>query len=207
MERILLRQQEFTGTRVKMEDKVTLLAAVEILGLRAFLASIAAARKTPPTDEQLYQYGVDLVEALGEISLLKIEGEPSERNNLDTQVLSDKMRLTELLLEIPKQPSPEEALDAAIARGEQFRQMVELARRYCEAQTQALLNKLSRAYQKPDFCIRRDSVGSECDRLLPLSLSWDDNWFYGNELEYLLPLPLRPSPLEKSGKVSTGPKP
>ena len=74
---------------------------------------------------------------------------------------------------------------------------IALARKFCGAQREALLNKLSRAYQKPDFCISRDSVGAGRDNLLPLSLSWDKEWYYGHEE----PKPRGPKP--KPG----GPKP
>ena len=60
-----------------------------------------------------------------------------------------------------------------------FRDAVQLARNYCNVQRDALLNKLSRAYQKPDFCVRRDAVGSACDTLLPITLSWDSDWYHG----------------------------
>jgi len=60
-----------------------------------------------------------------------------------------------------------------------LREAVYLATQYCNVQQAALLNKLSRGYQKPDFCIRRDALGRERDRLLPLSQSWDEEWYFG----------------------------
>ena len=82
---------------------------------------------------------------------------------------------------------------------EEFRHMVQLARSLCDAQKEAFLNKLSRAYQKPDFCIRRDSVGSRSNELLPLSLSWDEDWYYGRNVEFRIPGKPKLKPPSDSG--------
>jgi hypothetical protein len=70
-----------------------------------------------------------------------------------------------------------------------FREAVQLAKNYCDVQRAALLNKLSRAYQKPDFCVRRDSVGAlrdvllpMRDEVLPITVSWDEDWYHGRTL-------------------------
>jgi len=84
-------------------------------------------------------------------------------------------------------------------QSEEFRHMVELARTLCDAQKEAFLNKISRAYQKPDFCIRRDSVGSRSNELLPMSLSWDENWYYGRDVEYRVPSMAKLTTPSKSG--------
>ena len=60
-----------------------------------------------------------------------------------------------------------------------LREAVELVRKRCELQRDAVFNKLSRAYQKPDYCIRRDAIGSDPEHLFPRSESWDDQWYYG----------------------------
>jgi hypothetical protein len=59
------------------------------------------------------------------------------------------------------------------------RRAVELIRERCDLQRDAVLNKLSRMWQKPDYCVRRDSVGTGRDRLFPKAESWDDEWYYG----------------------------
>ncbi len=46
----------------------------------------------------------------------------------------------------------------------------------------ALLDWLSKAAQKPDFCLPRDAVGPEKDKLFPRSQSWDERW-YAPELD------------------------
>lgn len=43
----------------------------------------------------------------------------------------------------------------------------------------AVLDKLAKAWQKPDFCVRRDIAGGDRDRLFPRELSWADKWFVG----------------------------
>ena len=59
-----------------------------------------------------------------------------------------------------------------------------LARARCELQFEALVNKLSRAFQKPDFCLRRDAFSpADRDRLLSNALEWDGDWYYGENIE------------------------
>jgi hypothetical protein len=75
--------------------------------------------------------------------------------------------------------SDEQTVDTSWQLIEHLRDAVQLATRYCNVQQDALINKLSRAYQKPDFCIRRDALGRERDRLLPIDESWDEEWYHG----------------------------
>jgi hypothetical protein len=117
----------------------------------------------------------NLLEALKAINSLKIVGEPSERNNLDSRVLADHNRFGELL-----QPVLELHTRIQVA---DLDDVLDLARRYCAVQIEALLNKLSRAYQKPDFCIPRDVLGPDADQYLPLSLSWDVDWYFGRNIK------------------------
>jgi hypothetical protein len=63
-----------------------------------------------------------------------------------------------------------------------WREGVKLARQRCEMQRHALLNQLSRLWQKPDFVVRRDAAGPEKDRLFSLAQSWDEDWYAGPEL-------------------------
>jgi hypothetical protein len=60
-------------------------------------------------------------------------------------------------------------------------QAAELAGQYCDAQRDALFNKLAKASQKPDFCIRRDSVDSDDTReaYFHIRESWDKDWYGG----------------------------
>ncbi len=44
--------------------------------------------------------------------------------------------------------------------------------------TEEFLVALSKAYQKPPFVVRCDSVGSESDRLFPAEKSWQE-WYIG----------------------------
>ncbi len=60
-----------------------------------------------------------------------------------------------------------------------LREAVSLARARCDLQRDALLSQLSKAWQKPDFCVRRDSAGPEAERLFPLAESWDADWYVG----------------------------
>ena len=127
-----------------------------------------------------------LLEVLGRITKLQVVGEPSADNNLNVQVQGYRERLQELLDRPPLKGLRLQAagLNAAAigAAAEPLRQAVVAARKYCGAQDEALLNTLSQAWQKPDFCIRRDAVGPERDRLLTVTGSWDDEWYYGGLL-------------------------
>jgi len=80
--------------------------------------------------------------------------------------------------------SPEDLLAMTGEHVEEFREAVALARKYCNVQREALLNKLSRAFQKPDFCVRRDALGPDRDRLLPITLSWDEDWYSGKKIDF-----------------------
>lgn len=123
-----------------------------------------------------------------------------ERNNLE--VLANQTRLKELLAAVGSARKARSSepfhgnvpaaqrlafLDTKPDLVKSYREAlgltVELARRHYEYRTEALLNNLSRAYQKPDFCIRRDSLGPYQDELLQLSLSWDENWYHGIDIK------------------------
>jgi hypothetical protein len=60
-----------------------------------------------------------------------------------------------------------------------LREAVTLARARCDLQRDALMSQLSKAWQKPDFCVRRDSAGPEMERLFPRAESWDADWYVG----------------------------
>jgi hypothetical protein len=183
LEQIILSQEHFTVLRLEMESEIDLLSSFTILGFHDMDSAFRRMHKEPPGIKALYGAGVRTLEVIRSISDLEIQGEPSERNNLDTVILADRLRLHELLGELPKDLSEEDALSWASDHKDDLRQIVALARAYCDAQRNALLNKLSRAYQKPDFCVRRDAVGPYADTLLPLSFSWDSEWYYGDETE------------------------
>jgi hypothetical protein len=196
LEKIILTQEEFTRWRLQMEEYLSVLSAAAILkpaGLDEFYQE--QLKKAGPGTLDLVTQGMFLVGALEKISQLKIAGEPSEYNNLDAQVRADRERLVEMLASLGRSVETEDSnkgdanssarvLAWALDHAAEFRQAVDLARGFCKAQNEAFLNKLSRAYQKPDFCIRRDAVGNSCSELLPLSLSWDQDWYYGRPVTY-----------------------
>lgn len=146
-----------------------------------------------PGVDELEKDAATLGASLKAIFAMSIVGQPSPEYNLDPRILADHARLGELLaglrkaldMEAKMNPRPEAVLITMAQKyGDQLMSVVDLARRYCDVQYQALLNKLSRGYQKPDFCIRRDAVGSSAnsDSLLPMTLSWDQHWYYGEQI-------------------------
>jgi hypothetical protein len=194
IERIILMQEKFTRLRMEMDKDINVLAAAAILAPQDLERSYDDLGEKMPTNKQFAQVVLNLIRTLRSISVQTIEGEPSERNNLDACVRADQKRLQDLLRAVPHESTPdtilprasdppEATLQWAMQHIDEFRNLVTLAQGFCDVQTDALLNKLSRAYQKPDFCIRRDSVGSYSDQLLPLSLSWDADWYYGRNIK------------------------
>jgi hypothetical protein len=69
-----------------------------------------------------------------------------------------------------------------LAATDSFREAIDLVRERVVLQREALFNRLSKTYQKPDFCVRRDSAGPEADRHFPLNESWDEEWYVGPEI-------------------------
>lgn len=178
------RLKQFAATRQQMEGHFNQIAQWAITRLLG--SQNAAALSREPSSQIMANEVSGLVSTLSTIANLEMRGEPSPHNNLDMQVSADFFRLGELVVSLEKllanQP-PEVLLEYAWVRREDFRSAVVYARRYCDVQREALLNKLSRAYQKPDFCIRRDALGPEADRLLPVTLSWDEDWYSGKMID------------------------
>lgn len=183
MSKVIISQETFTELRLEMERNFNMVASFAELGLPRCRFGEADLNRAVRS----------LLESLDEINRLKVEGEPSEETYLDQEVAANKSRLKELLkalnAKFPETPQADFRQRADLsqkadpsdirAHFKEFRQVVALARKFCEAQREALLNKLSRAYQKPDFCIRRDTAGPERDSLLPIAESWDEDWYYG----------------------------
>jgi hypothetical protein len=209
---IIFSQEKFTRWRLSMEKSLGIVASAAVfypLGIKDVYSQLG---ESAPTDAELMKICWDLILGLDEVGHFQIVGEPSEHNNLDYRVSADQRRLNELLRQVAdeltkellivlnlnklaeKKTEEKEDLSPELLRWvfdhtAQFQRLVDLARGFCNAQTQAFLNKLSRAFQKPDFCIRRDSVGDDCNQFLPLSLSWNEDWYYGKEVG---PTPARP---------------
>lgn len=181
--KIVAQEELFTNLRFRMEECFNILSAYEILGFNA-LRHCEQGGEKPPTAKQVRESQRQILATLKQIEELPIVGEPSAENNLDTQVLANKTRLTILLKHLDEKYAHwcRYAEDPAISEVGAFREVYDLARKYCLAQRDALLNKMSRAYQKPDYCILRDAVGRDNRDLLPDALSWDDNWYYGKEI-------------------------
>jgi hypothetical protein len=182
----------FTTKRLEMERHFSALADWSILRLER-LQNPTLVSAPPPKAEALCLEVGALVASLKAIAGLDVRGEPSPHNNLDTQVLGDVTRLNELVrgplaavddqLPMLSNQSADDLLAMSGEHVQEFREAVALARKYCNVQREALLNKLSRAFQKPDFCVRRDALGPERDRLLPITLSWDEEWYSGKTID------------------------
>jgi hypothetical protein len=206
VEDMIARMREFTARRLEMEHHFDFLAAWSVAptapapvprpGAENQYQDWSAADKL----ELVIAAAVGLAKAVESIRNNDVLGRPSKED--DAQVRGEWTRLNELLAEIQRVvgAEPTEPLRQVLKKGQstqvdqflretiagqrgllidKLREAVFLAGRYCDVQHAALINKLSRAYQKPDYCIRRDAVGPWCDELLPLTLSWDSEWYYG----------------------------
>jgi hypothetical protein len=206
---IIKNQSLFTAQRLTLEHSVDMLSASAILGVKGLKEAYEAInQKLPPGQRlhvpdaaELYADAKNLFSAMAAIQKMPVEGEPSPHNNLDTTALADEIRLGEMLAVLGEEfkddagsdDSVAAKLEAGRAHSTEEGEMVTLARRKCEVQYEALVNKLSRAYQKPDFCIRRDAFAAgQRDGLVPMTLSWDENWYYGDKIRLsdALALPL-----------------
>jgi hypothetical protein len=122
-----------------------------------------------------------LVTRMRKIATMDIVGEPS---NDDLRVSAVRNRLRELLGD---EQTKEQELEQEITHGggpliDTVLKAAVLACEYCDVQREALFNKLAKAHQKPDFCVRRDSVSCETrEKYFPRQDSWDDDWYSGEK--------------------------
>ena len=153
--------------------------------------SMVSNRTTAPTDAEVLADVINFVTALETIRTLPI-------NDSSVEVRATDARIRELLTILgagimnekpdktigPEPPvDPGTAVERALLMRDLFQIAFGLGTERCEQQLQAIFKELARAWQKPDFCIRRDVFGPERDTLLPLAESWDENWYYGPNLE------------------------
>jgi hypothetical protein len=182
---ILDKMEEFTPWRLELEFNRDILSAWTITLLVPPTPTAASVDHT-----SVREAAKRLVKAMQEIADLEISGEPSD---LDPHVSAVKARLTAILYDTLKLRHKEvdreitdKKLDLEIKSGrgwriDAVRKAAEFAGQYCDAQRDALFNMLAKTYQKPDFCIRRDCVGSAATReyYFPISDSWDEDWYGG----------------------------
>jgi hypothetical protein len=182
-----------------MERCIDLLSPLSILGFRGLQAAYTKINQDRPNDPltapnaaDLRKLGDELFAAIDSVLQLHIVGEPSTHNNLDPVALANEERLRTMLAalkaELQDETDPQAPNDTQLSmlmnHTEEEGEIVSLARAKCQLQFEALLNKLSRGFQKPDFCLRRDAFSpADRDRLLPIALSWDEDWYYGEDIE------------------------
>ena len=127
--------------------------------------------------ELVKKAAVNLIGVMEDIARKDIVGEPSKDH---PGVYAISTRLEELLTELKGEDLALVIRSAPGWRIDAVLKAAELADKYCEAQREALLNKLAKACQRPDFCVRRDCVDAETrDQYFPISESWDEEWYAG----------------------------
>jgi hypothetical protein len=200
VERMIERMSEFTTARLKMEYHFNVLAAWSL--------SPASDLQLTLDELELKEEANKLFEVLRKIAGMEVIGRPSKDDSSEVlddwirlnellTVITERAQ-SEVGSEVDAQAQGwyvqqirkgfrmqiSEFLDEPVTNEpwrliDRIREATELAGRYCNVQRDALLNKLARAYQKPDFCIRRDAAGRAREQAFPIALSWDEDWYHG----------------------------
>jgi hypothetical protein len=218
---MIARFAQFLDDRKNIESKWTALAEWGLNKLYGVKSNIVT---NTPTQDLVLDSFLGLLDALGSIATRPIIGEPAAPDTgIDYYARDIGARLQEMmtgslagireLLEKAQATQAtgngqryQTALDAAWLVRDEFRAAVDLARALCNLQREALLNKLSREWQKPDFCIRREIAGLQANRLFPSAESWDDDWYYGPTVRRA-PVPgNKPTPEKPAAARSTAAK-
>ncbi|MDB4888496.1 MAG: hypothetical protein JWL61_351 [Gemmatimonadetes bacterium] len=148
---------------------------------------------------------ISRLEVMGEPSSLEGRKDFAVRDNstrlseIVARALAELLRQFQKLAATPASPALRAAAnstsvaDNKSAKGDPFqvvvddawnvwamlRDAVALGRARYDLQRDALMSQLSKAWQKPDFCVRRDSAGPDMERLFPRGESVDDEWYVG----------------------------
>jgi hypothetical protein len=136
---------------------------------------------------------LDCLTAIANFDILGVPGTPDRA--IDGAATANEDRLRYLITTIKAEfdsimdrgsaPQPDEwevLIERILRLRLEAKHAVALARQRVVLQREALFNRLSKARQKPDFCVRRDVAGPDCDRLFPIAECWDENWYYGPRL-------------------------
>jgi hypothetical protein len=205
MVKIIRSLSDFALEEDELEHFVDFLSPVAILGVPGIMSAYAVKdkkkrnkQKRPevPKPEALagraIREGKQLLDLLHKIQKRHIQGASTDCGGPDLQAAALNERLTRLLSRLEKELDDEKVTDEDArtqlekerAHADEFAEIIVLARNKRQLQLDALLNKLSKAFQKPDFCIRRDAF-REANResLLPIEQSWDEHWYYGREIK------------------------
>ncbi|HEY2380944.1 MAG TPA: hypothetical protein VGK48_07140 [Terriglobia bacterium] len=174
---MILSQKMFTECRAELEEAYDGIAPFLLPGGRGHFGADDKGSQ-PKSPANLGEAALRLITAMDSVAELAVIGFAQVSSG--GQILAENTRLKQLL-EILKQNATQPGLLSGLTGSQvgYFINALELARKRCDAQRPALLEKLTRAYQKPDFCIRRDSLGASRDELLSTAASWDDDWYYG----------------------------
>jgi hypothetical protein len=168
---------QFTEAQISLEEAYNSLAPWLMLGGREFQNAASELENPLPGEEERKKAAQQLMDALDFIAKkLTVRVEPS-----DGPVQAGQLRLTYLLDVLRDKLILLPDFSTGV-RVEDVVEAVQLARNYCGAQREAILNRLARAYQKPDFCIRLDSLGTASSSLLEPALAWDGDWYYGTDV-------------------------
>ncbi len=206
MRKIIMSLFEFAQKEEQLERYVNFLSPVAILGVPGIISAYAvrdkkkkqntqkrpAGRDPDAVAERAIDEGMGLLHLVGEILKKPIQGAPTSGASPDRQAAAQEMRLKRLLSWLRRELGDEKVpredartrLEKVRAHADEIAEIIVLARNKRQLQLAALLNKLSKASQKPDFCIRRDAF-QEVNResLLPIEQSWDEHWYYGQEIK------------------------
>jgi hypothetical protein len=199
VKKIISSQRVFTTLGDELERYIDRLSPLFILGLaglnKAFSSPLADSGCDPEgkwsvkpqamnmQPEDVFKLIDVALCVICKITKLEIEGD------LDDQAQARQDRLEQLLdglLQERAQEKAECSSDPAARlvlerkHEPEMAELVQLSRQKHQFQLDIFLNKLAKAYQKPDFCILRDAFPvADRQPLLPIEQSWDDHWYYG----------------------------
>lgn len=205
---LLRGQYALTQLRLRMEANVDVISPLSILGLRGMKYLDASGQFDSAYDSSAPSYNADIInnwlgefvktakdllQVAQEISASDIQGGPGI-SNLDPLVRASCWRIGEILAALTPElltplGSQAEAIELVRRRFKTLSELIELCRTCAKAQRDGLINKLSRGYQKPDYCVLRNSVGGEADSLFPRALSWSADWFSGHKVNLIESMP------------------
>ncbi len=178
---MLKAELSFTTAQIELEDSYNQIAPLLLLGATQSAVVMGLVQQPVLSKSKRDRAAQRFLGALEKIAGLPIAGLPIAAESTLENVEASKTRLKKLL-EILKDKITEVPDVSAGVSIDDVTEALRLARTLCGTQREAILDKFAHAYQKPDFCIRRDSVGTAADRLLRSELSWDDDWYAGADI-------------------------
>jgi hypothetical protein len=176
---IIERQKDFTTRGDQLERLVDKLSPLFILRIDGVNERIKKAGQSPITPLRISRFIDNAIKRIQEIKGIKIpDGQADVLDRRLEEVLQQLK--AKRAWEARTNPNATARLENERAHEPEIAELVDLTRQKRRLHLDILLNKLAKAYQKPDFCILRDAFpAKDQNSLLPRIESWDEHWYYG----------------------------